>query len=77
MSNGFYRDHLAGHLRALEHYPALGTAMRAVVMSEAPVNLRSEAAFKLDSMGLVVRVDNNVQPRCHLYRQYFRDRLGV
>jgi len=74
---GLYRDHLAGHLRALEHYPALGTAMRAVVMSEAPVNLRSEAAFKLDSMGLVVRVDNNVQPRCHLYRQYFRDRLGV
>lgn len=74
---GLYSDHLVGHLRALEQYPALGTAMKAVVTSEAPVSLRSEEAFKLDSMGLVVRVENAVQPRCHLYRQYFRDRLGA
>ncbi|MDB9428781.1 AAA-like domain-containing protein [Microcystis aeruginosa CS-555/01A07] len=50
--------------------------MKLVITSEAPVRLRSEESFKLDSMGLVVRVDNNVKPRCDLYRQYFCDRLG-
>jgi len=74
---GLYSDHLIGHLRALEHHPALGAAMKTVVMSETPVSLRSEEAFKLDSRGLVMRVENDVQPRCHLYRRYFRDRLGA
>ncbi|MGA7936601.1 MAG: AAA-like domain-containing protein, partial [Kovacikia sp.] len=72
---GLYRDHLVGLLGALERYPALGTAMKTVVASETPVSLRSEEAFKLDSMGLVVQVGNAVQPRCQLYRQYFGDRL--
>ncbi|WP_414753120.1 AAA-like domain-containing protein [Anabaena sp. CCY 9910] len=74
---GIYSDYLLGHLKSLEDYPTLGAAMKTVVTSEFPVRLRSEEAFKLDSMGLVVRVENNVQPRCQLYRQYFRDRLGV
>jgi hypothetical protein len=30
---GLYRDHLVGHLGALERYPALGTAMKTVVAS--------------------------------------------
>jgi hypothetical protein len=70
---GIYRDHLAGYLKSLEDYPNLGDAMRTVLSSDRPVRLRSEEAFKLDSMGLVVRVANNVQPRCSLYRQYFSD----
>lgn len=59
---GLYRDHLVGHLRALERYPELGTAMKAIVTAEVPVSVRSEEAFKLDSMGLVVRVENRVAP---------------
>jgi hypothetical protein len=74
---GIYSDYLRGHLKTLEDYPELGAAMKLVITSEAPVRLRSEESFKLDSMGLVVRVDNNVKPRCDLYRQYFCDRLGV
>lgn len=73
---GIYSDYLRGHLKTLEDYPELGAAMKLVVTSEDPVRLRSEESFKLDSMGLVVRVDNNVKPRCDLYRQYFCDRLG-
>ncbi|CCH98379.1 MULTISPECIES: AAA-like domain-containing protein [Microcystis] len=73
---GIYSDYLRGHLKTLEDYPELGAAMKLVITSEAPVRLRSEESFKLDSMGLVVRVDNNVKPRCDLYRQYFCDRLG-
>ncbi|MFM7449530.1 MAG: AAA-like domain-containing protein [Leptolyngbyaceae cyanobacterium] len=74
---GIYSSHLLGHLKALEDYPELGDAMRTVVTSDQPVRLRSEQAFKLDSMGLVKRVENDVQPRCLLYRQYFSDRLGA
>ncbi|OPF18946.1 hypothetical protein B1L04_05855 [Microcystis aeruginosa KW] len=73
---GIYSDYLRGHLKTLEDYPELGAAMKLVITSEAPVRLRSEESFKLDSMGLVVRVDNNVKPRCDLYRRYFCDRLG-
>lgn len=73
---GIFSDYLCGHLKSLEDHPALAAAMKTVVMSEAPVQLRSEDAFKLDSMGLVERVDNAVKPRCELYRRYFGDRLG-
>jgi AAA-like domain len=73
---GVYRDYLSGHLKALEDHPVLGAAMKAVVLAASPVRLRSEEAFKLDSMGLIVRVGNEVKPRCELYRRYFCDRLG-
>ena len=74
---GIYRNHLLGHLKALEDYPDLAAAMKTVVASAVPVRLRSEEAFKLDSRGLLVRHKNEVQPRCLLYRLYFSDRLGV
>jgi hypothetical protein len=73
---GIYGDYLRGHLTTLENYPKLGTAMKAVVNAEQPIRLRSEEGFKLDAMGLVVRVENNVKPRCNLYRQYFNNHLG-
>lgn len=73
---GVYSDLLRRHLKVLEDCPELGAAMQKVVAADNPVNLRTEEAFKLDSMGLVVRVDNDVIPRCRLYRQYFRERLG-
>jgi AAA-like domain/CHAT domain len=72
---GVYSDLLRGHLKALEDCPELGTAMKKVADAEGSVSLRSEDAFKLDSMGLVVREENNVKPRCDLYRQYFQGRL--
>jgi hypothetical protein len=74
---GIYRDHLAGYLKPLEDRADLGAAMKTVVTQEKPVRLKSSEAFKLDSMGLVVRVANEVQPRCLLYRQYFRDMLAI
>ncbi len=74
---GVYGNLLLGYLKVLEDCPELGAAMKKVVDVDIPVNLRSEEAFKLDSMGLVVRVENNVIPRCNLYRQYFRKRLGA
>jgi AAA-like domain/CHAT domain len=74
---GVYVGLLLGHLKVLENCADLGAAMKKVVETEDPVSLRSEEAFKLDSMGLVVRVEDDVMPRCRLYRQYFRKRLGA
>ena len=74
---GIYSDLLRGYLQTLEDYPELGAAMKKVVEADRQVSLRTEESFKLDSMGLIVRVENDVVPRCNLYRQYFRKRLGV
>jgi AAA-like domain len=74
---GIYNHYLMGHINALEKHPELGKGMKAVATSDGPVRLRSDEAFKLNSMGLVVRVGNDVKPRCLLYRQYFRERLGT
>jgi hypothetical protein len=73
---GIYSSYLMGHLKTLEDYPELGKAMQKVVVADAPVRLRSEISFKLDSQGLISRIDNDVTPRCLLYKLYFRDRLG-
>jgi hypothetical protein len=72
---GNYSDHLRRHLWILQQYPALSRSMRAVVLSHGPVRIDSEDAFKLESMGLLKRSQNNVTVSCDLYRQYFADRL--
>lgn len=74
---GLYSDHLRGHLWNLQQYPELAAAVAEVVNANHPVRLKSMQAFKLHSVGLVRLQGNEVTPRCDLYRQYFRDRLGV
>ena len=74
---GIYKDHLRGHLCNLNDHPNLVAAFSQVVKSSVPIELDSESAFKLHSMGLVVYCnDNKVMPRCNLYRQYFQNRLS-
>jgi transcriptional regulator with XRE-family HTH domain len=72
---GIFSDHLRRHLWNLEKYPELMEAMREVVTASEGVRLRSEQAFKLNSMGLVKLEGNNCSPRCYLYYQYLCDRL--
>ncbi|OCR02110.1 molecular chaperone Tir [Oscillatoriales cyanobacterium USR001] len=73
---GIYSDHLRRHLWNLEKYPPLMEAMREIVTAVDGVRLRSDLAFKLNSMGLVKIDGNNCTARCNLYQQYFRDRLS-
>ncbi len=73
---GLYSDHLRRHLWNLEKHPQLMEAMREVAIANSPVRLPAVQAFKLNSMGLVRLQGNEVAPRCHLYEQYFRERLG-
>ena len=72
---GIYKDHLVKRLQKLEANPELVAAMKLVVNSDLPVNLRVRDALKLDSLGLIKRHGNDIVSRCNLYRLYFKDRL--
>ena len=72
---GIYSAHLRHHWENLQKQPELAAAMKKVVMAEARVQLEPTQAYKLESMGLVTLLGDEVKPSCQLYRQYFRDRL--
>lgn len=75
--SGLYREHLHRHLWNLERYPDLAAAMEDVVVASAPIRLNTTLGFRLCSMGLVKIEGNRVTPSCQLYRQYFRNCLGI
>ncbi|NEQ43172.1 MAG: molecular chaperone Tir [Leptolyngbya sp. SIOISBB] len=74
---GIYGDHLRRHLAALEQTPSLARAYRVVLDAAQPLQLGSEQAFKLHSLGLVRLQGNGVVPSFELYRRYFSDRLHI
>jgi hypothetical protein len=73
---GVYGDHLREILKAAEDHPDLEQALRLVVRRPEPVSLPSEAAFKLQSLGVVVPMGNFSRSRCRLYTLYLAERLG-
>ena len=73
---GIYSDHLRRHLWNLQQHPDLANAFRQVVTTPTPVELDSESVFKLHSMGLVHRHENEVTVRYDLYRRYFPSRIN-
>ncbi len=74
--DGIYSDHLRRQLWNLRQYPDLVSTLTQVVMSKKTVELEPKQAFRLQSMGLVRVLHQEVMPSCGLYRQYFSDRLG-
>ncbi|MBD2535106.1 AAA-like domain-containing protein [Nostoc flagelliforme FACHB-838] len=72
---GIFSDHLRQQLWHLQHNPQLEIGYKKVVMTNAPVRLDTEVAFKLHSLGLVKLVSNDCVPSWDLYRQYFSTRL--
>lgn len=72
---GLYDNHLREHLLILHKEPELAAAMKEVVDAPKAVRLDSEKLFKLESMGLLRLEENDVKPRCELYRLYFKERL--
>ncbi len=69
---GIYRNHLRYLLDILRSAPDLVRALQRVVNSTTGVELDSMEIYKLYSLGLVIRENNHVTPRCQLYRDYFR-----
>ena len=72
---GPYRNHLWEHWSNLKEDKALPEAMKKVVWAKEPVRLETELAFKLNSMGLVRLNGDNMEPRCKVYRSYFKEHL--
>lgn len=69
---GVYSNHLRRYLETLQQAEELAQGLKKVVTSPEPVELDSMQIYKLHSMGLVKRQDNQLMPRCNLYREYFR-----
>jgi hypothetical protein len=74
---GIYSNHLRRHLEILQKVPELAKAFQQVVTSSEPVELDSMQIYKLHSLGLVQQQNNQVVPRCNLYRAYFRRVLSA
>lgn len=71
---GPFGDHLRRHLARFNDQPDLIQAMRQVVRHQI---CRDEGSFyRLQGAGLVRREGQMVLPRCRLYADYFRERLG-
>ena len=69
---GIYGNHLRRQLGNLREDPELLEAYKELVTSSRPLQLDSQLAFKLRSIGLVKLVGNQVVPMCALYYQYFQ-----
>lgn len=67
---GIYENYLCRHLRDLKEYK-LAEAMKTVIGSENNTQLTEEQRFKLQSKGLIKLHNNQVEPSCKLYQQYF------
>ena len=70
---GIYRSHLQRYVATLNKYPELNSSLSQVVAADSSIQISSIAAYKLESMGLIKLVRNQVVPSCQLYRLYFRD----
>lgn len=86
---GVFSDHLRRHYLNLTSDADLTAAFKSVVEAQADaqfrgkgtppatVSLESVPAFKLEGMGLVKPVNNEVAVSCELYQRYFRDRFKI
>ncbi len=68
---GIYSNHLRRNLDILLQKPTLAKSFKQVVTSHQPIELNPMQTYQLYSMGLVQLQDNQVIPRCNLYRNYF------
>ncbi|MDY6784085.1 MAG: AAA-like domain-containing protein [Cyanobacteriota bacterium] len=72
---GIYGDHLRQVWLDLQQEPTLAKAFKKIITNPKTVQLNPIENHKLHRMGLVKRQGNDVLPRCHLYIEYFRNRL--
>lgn len=74
--SSIYSSHLRELLFNLWEEPILAEAFKKITASSSPVPIDSIVAYKLQSMGLINLMGNAAEPRCQLYRQYFREKLN-
>jgi transcriptional regulator with XRE-family HTH domain len=69
-----YGNHLRSLRNKIKHQPILFAAVQTLMQANNAVEIEPEASFQLCSMGLAIRQGNQIEPRCNLYRVYFRTR---
>ena len=69
--NSIYSNHLRRYLEIFQQKPSLAESFKQVVLSTEPIELNPIQIYQLYSLGLVQLKDNQVMPRCNLYRKYF------
>jgi len=72
---GLYQQHLRELWLKLQKNSDLAAAMKEIVDTNKPMRIEDNQAFQLESLGLVRRQSNDIEPRCNLYRLYFREHL--
>ncbi|NES22980.1 MAG: helix-turn-helix domain-containing protein [Symploca sp. SIO3E6] len=75
--SGIYRHHLRHYWNLIEKNADLAEALKKLVTAQDKVPLEPTQAYKLDSMGLVHLLGNEVEIGCNLYRQYFSYCFGL
>jgi hypothetical protein len=74
---GIYHDRLQRHWATLSEQPELARALATVMTATEPIALAPLLAYKLSSLGLIDRSGDLAVPSCELYRQAFRQGLGI
>ena len=70
-----YNSYLLKILNILQNNPQLKVEMRRVVEAAQALSIDPVLVFKLDSLGLIKKQENEVEPCNQLFRIYFRERL--
>jgi transcriptional regulator with XRE-family HTH domain len=69
-----YGNHLRSLRNSIKRQPLLLAAVQTLMQANNAVEIEPEVSFQLCSMGLAIRQGNQIEPRCNLYRLYFRTR---
>lgn len=69
---GIYSHHLRENWLNLQLHSELAAAFKKVIASTNPIQIEPVLAYQLQSIGLVKLSGNTVEPRCNLYRYYFK-----
>jgi hypothetical protein len=72
---GIYRNHLSECWLKLEQHSELAVSLKKLVFSDCPLLLDPIQACQLQNIGLIRFFGNQAEPRCNLYRQFFREHL--
>lgn len=74
---GLYANHLRECWLAVSQKTALMETLETVMSAQQAIALDSIQAHQLHSMGLIKLAGNIAEPRCQLYRQFFKAQLGA
>ena len=72
---GLYGNYLCKYWLSLQEHPELARGIVVAANASQPVQLPLDVARQLVRLGLLRWQGKAVEPRCELYRQYFRDRF--